>query len=185
MTAGGNEEETDEALRDRIRRQPLSFRRGTLGALVYGALTVPAVRVATATEDTTTGQVTVAVSDDSGSSNAEMIADVIVALEDYRAAGVPVTVVGGVVLTTPVALELVLADGASLAVLEPLVQAAVAAQVNRLKIGQTLYDSMTVTAARNVDPDAILDVRVTSPSGDLAPAANQLIRAGAVTVTEA
>jgi len=45
---GGDDEETDEDYRERLRAFPLTLRRGTLGALEYGALQVPAVKKARA-----------------------------------------------------------------------------------------------------------------------------------------
>lgn len=186
VTAGGNDAETDEALRDRIRRQQVTFRRATLAALVYGALTIPEVRVASATENTTTGQVIVSISDEDGNSNAQMVNDVIAVLEDYRAAGIGVTVTGGSVLSIDITLTVTLADGAApFAVLEPFMIAAAEAEISKLKIGETLYDSMVIAAVRNVDPASIRDVDTDLTDGVRIPSANQLIRPGTTTMVEA
>ena len=73
--AGGANRETDDELVQRVRAKPLSYRRGTLAALEYGALTVAGVANAVATEDST-GLVTIYVADASGSSNGTMTTNV-------------------------------------------------------------------------------------------------------------
>lgn len=185
VAAGGNDEEDDTSVRERIRERPSSLRRATVAALEFGAKQVATVRVARATEDTATGQVTVAVSDSSGSSNAEMVNDVILELENWRAAGIPVSVVGGVVLTADITVTLTLSAGGDVGTLRPFVISAIEAEINKLSVGETLYDSMVIAAARNVDPANILDVTigtVVGPTLDTAPGPNELIRPGTITV---
>ena len=108
--AGGNNEETDDQLRERIRTFPSTLRRGTLAALEFGALVVTTVRVATATEGAT-GLVTVFVTDETGSSNAQMVADVILELENWRCAGTVVQVTGGILLIQAIDLSFVVKAG--------------------------------------------------------------------------
>lgn len=182
---GGNLEETDDSVRDRIRERPASLRRATKQALTFGAKQVDAVRVASTTEDTSTGQVNTAVSDNSGTSTAQMINDVIRELENWRAAGIPVSVTGGAVLLAGMTLTLTLDEAADVGTLRQPVIDAVTAQINKLSIGETLYDSMVISAARNVAPELILDVTISAVTGvtlDTAPSSNQLIRTGVITV---
>lgn len=185
---GGNLEETDDSVRDHIRERPASLRRATKQALTFGAKEVEAVRVATTTENTATGQVNTSVSDDAGSSTAQMINDVIRELENWRAAGIPVSVIGGTVILAGMTLTLTLDESADVGTLRQFVIDAVTAEIAKLSIGETLYDSMIIAAARNVAPDLIFDVTISGVTGvtlDTAPASNELIRAGVITVVEA
>jgi baseplate J-like protein len=184
---GGNEQETDQELRLRARNFYSTLRRGTLASLEAGALTVPAVRIAKATEDPTTGLVTVVVTDADGNSTLEMVSDVETELENWRAAGVIITVIGGTPLTIDITFELNVADGVDAAVLVPLVAAALEAKVNKLRQGQILYEDQLTTAGCAVDPDGIESISFSSPTFDTdgaitpAPTSAQVIRPGTIT----
>lgn len=184
---GGNNEESDEQLRERIRAFPSTLRRGTLAALEFGALVVPAVRVATAVEGVT-GLVTVFVTDENGSSTAQMVADVILELENWRCAGSVVQVTGGSLLTQAIDLSFVVTAGTDVDVLFPDIQAAVTARLAKLGVGDgtatsegVLRRAAIAAAAICVDPDNILDVIVNNPTADVIPAIGQVIRAGVIT----
>lgn len=193
VAAGGNVEESDPEVRIRIRDRPKSLRRATRAALVTGALVVPEVRVASATENLTAGTVTVSVSDASGNSNAEMINDVILEEENWRALGIPLSVVGGVRVVADVTVQLTLTDGAALTGLSTPVSDSVSGEIDKLTQGDILYDTIMTTAARNVSPELIRDVNITAlsidgtpvPVTDYTPLVNELIRAGTITVTSA
>lgn len=182
--AGGSDAETDEELLSRVKGFSLTIRRGTLAALEYGAKQVSGVAYATAVEDAG-GIVTVYVTDSAGSSNGTMETNVLAELEDWRAAGVLVYVEGGAVYDINITLEVTARPGVDTAALVTKIKAAVAATVNKLKIGETLYLTQIKQAAMNVDPDGIAEVEVTDPALDLEPAATQLIRTevGSITVS--
>ncbi len=191
--AGGNDAESDIDLRERARSFFSTLRRGTLAALEFGALTVPEVRVAVAVENTNTGEVTMRVTDADGNSTAQMIEDVLLALEDYRCAGSSVLVVGGTKLLT--SLEVKVTDfrvGYSVAAAAADIQAAIEARLNKLRVGETLYLDMIVASAIAVSPDDIYNVTVNSitlnpggvqPIADVVPGAAEVIRADSVVVS--
>lgn len=192
LGAGGNPEETDPELRTRIRNRPKSLRRATKDALETGANEVPEVRVASATEDTATGNVTMAISDAAGNSNAEMINDVLIELELWRALGIPITVTGGVRVLVDMTLQLRLKDGQQITGLATPVSNAVSGEIDKLKQGKFLYDTLWISTAKNISPDLIEDVTITALSiggvsqtlGDYTgTAANELLRADVITVT--
>jgi len=197
VAAGGNLEETDAEVRVRIRNRPKSLSRATKSALQTGALEVAEVRVAAATEDTTTGNVTMAVSDGDGNSNAEMTNDVLLELEDWRAFGIPVAVTGGLRVLVDMNIVLTLVDGATAALvgLTAPVIAAVTGELAKLSQGDFFYDTQWKSAARNVAPELIKDVELSfyevggvaqSLTGDyLGTATNELLRAGTITVSVA
>lgn len=192
VAAGGNIEETDEELRIRIRNRPKSYSRATKNAIETGALEVPAVRVANASEDTTNGNVTMAISDNDGNSNAHMVNDTVSELEDWRAFGIPIGVTGGVRVLVDMTLQLNLTDGAALVGLTAPVIASVSGEINKLVQGGFLYDTLWIAASKNIAPELIKDVTITAlsiggvvqPLDDyLLTATNELLRAGTITIT--
>lgn len=183
VAAGGNSEESDEELRVRARLFWQTLRRGTLAALEFGALQVASVRIAKATEDLTTGFVTVVVSDSDGGSTAQMIADTVLELESWRAAGCLVNVYGGTQLAVDVTGVMVVADGVDPAALAPLVQEAIEARLGKYKQGEIVYLDSLKAAGINVDPDAIEAITFSLPASNVTPTAYQVPRAGTVAIT--
>lgn len=176
--AGGNPEESDADLRDRVRNLPQTIARGTLAALEYGAKQTGGAGVvkATALEDAG-GIVTVYVSDSTGASSTPMINSVHAELENWRAAGVIVNVAGGAVFSlTGVSISLTVRAGVDTQAIAAKVKQAIVAAVDKLKIGETLYRTLIQSAARGVDPDGILEVLVNSPAANVTPGSTYLVK---------
>ena len=184
LAAGGNEEESDEQLRQRARTFWGTLRRGTLAALEFGALTVAAVRVAVASESAN-GLVTVVVADEDGNSNAQMIADTQVTLEAWRAAGVPVNVAGGTQLVQNIVAVLTTIEGFDLIAATSLIEEAVVSRGRKQRMGKVLYLDALTAAIIGVDPDGIEEVTFTTPTDDVTPTTYQVIRIGTVSLSEA
>lgn len=183
LAAGGNDVETDPELRVRARNFWQTLRRGTLGALEFGALKVPAVRIAHASEDEITGLVTLVVTDSDGNSTAQMVADTVLEIENWRAAGSLVTTVGGTALIVDVTGVLVVNDGVDPSVLAPLAVLAIQARMNKQHQGEKLYLQSIQGAAIAVDPDAIDALVLSLPLVDVTPSVVQVIRPGVITIT--
>lgn len=183
VAAGGNDEESDEELRVRARLFWQTLRRGTLAALEFGALEVASVRTVRATEDISTGEVTVVVADSDGASTAQMVSDAETELENWRAAGVTVVVLGGTVLSVDVTGVLGVNDGVDAAALAPLSVDAITARMNKQRQGEVLYLDSVKAAGIGVDPDAIDRLTLSLPAADVTPTATQTIRAGTITIS--
>lgn len=198
LPAGGSEEESDEELRDRTRLYPSTLRRGTLGALEYGAKSVATIAVAKASAvQDTTGLVTVFVSDASGNStgttkqvspltvdDGTMTAKVAVELYEWAAAGALVNVTGGAIQTVNITVSIVVRLGVDVNQLITNIQNSISARVNKLNIGETLYLSDIMTAVKAVDPDNIVNVVMVAPLVDTAPStAGNIIRPGVISVS--
>jgi len=189
---GGNDEESDTELRRRARDFWSTLRRGTLAALEYGAQQVDSVRVAKATEDGQ-GLVTVRVTDADGNSTAEMVADVEAELENWRCAGVNVTVLGGDPLLVDFTAELIVRAGFDVLAHVTELEDAATARMAKLKAGETCYLDMIDASIIAVYPDDILKVTLTaitvggSPASiaDIVPGADEVIRAGTLTIVGA
>lgn len=183
LAAGGNDEESDEEIRVRARTFWLTLRRGTLAALEFGALQVPSVRIAKATEDDVTGLVTLVVTDSDGNSTAQMVADAEAEVENWRAAGSIVTTVGGTALIVDVTGVLVVNDGVDPSVLAPLCEDAIEARMRKQRQGEVLYLDSIKAAAVNIDPDAIDALVLSTPVATVTPTVFQVIRPGTITIT--
>lgn len=183
--AGGNDQETDPELRLRARTFWITLRRGTLAALEFGALQVPSVRVARATEDQTTGFVTLVVADSDGNSNAQMVSDAETEIENWRAAGSFVTVIGGTQLLVNITATMVFRaqSGADPLVYAPLVQAALTGRMAKFRQGEVGYLDAIKAAGIAVDPDVIEALVFSTPTSDVTPTATQTIRAGTITLS--
>lgn len=163
VAAGGNDEESDEDLRRRAKAFYSTLRRGTLAALEFGALQVPACRVATASEDLTSGLVTVLVGDSDGNSTAQMIENVEFELENWRAAGVSVTVLGASRQEVEITIALrATRAGFDIAAAAATIEEVVIARGDKQRAGQTLYLDTVIAAVIGTFPDDIFDVEVTS-----------------------
>lgn len=181
FASGGDATESDAALRARARLFFVSARRGTLGAVEFGALTVEGVRQATAEEEADvygvlTGRVFLYVADANGQANASLTAAVTLAIRAYRAAGLPVTVVGASPVFTPIVLALSFDANVDAAVAFDRVRTVVLGQVNQTRPNKTLYRSLITSAARSVTGVLVADGAVVTPAGDVVPTSGQVIR---------
>jgi uncharacterized phage protein gp47/JayE len=179
--AGGTEEETDESLRQRVRSFFGTLRRGTKEALEFGAKQVPGVTVAFASEQS--GFVNVYISDSSGNSNAQLIADVTTELENWRCYGIPVFVYGGTPLVQNVDYTITTKTGVDPEVLEPLIEEAIESIFDKLTLGETIYPARLISAILGVDIDNITNVVINTPAVAPVMAGNQLLKAGTITRT--
>jgi uncharacterized phage protein gp47/JayE len=177
--AGGQAQETDAEFRQRIINWFQTLRKGTPPAVEAGALWVAGVVAATI--DETNYPPTVYIADASGSANTALVTAVQTELVNWRAAGVPVNVVGATVVYQDITIALTFAAGYDTSAVRDQVREAIVAAVNELKIAETLYRSTIVAAARGVL--GVLDCVVTDPAGDVVPAANQLLRTSNERVT--
>jgi hypothetical protein len=200
-SAGGNDRESDGDLRARIRGIFVNARRGTLSALVQGALTVDEVRTAAAYETTDDngcpiGAATVVIADSAGNSNPTLEADVEEELEEWRAAGVAIEVVGGVRTERDIVLRVAFESGTSSESALLAVRRAVVAFVNRLKPrsedtvqgaierGEAVLTPGLVDHAARTVP-RVVGVEVLEPAAAEVPEVGEVIRTslGRVTAT--
>jgi uncharacterized phage protein gp47/JayE len=99
---------------------------------------------------------------------------------NWRAAGIQVNVIGATVVTQAIEVSLTFSAGSDTSAVRDLVEAAIIEEVATLDIGETLYTSSIVSAAKSIS--GVKNCVVSDPAGDVVPAANELIRAGLVTI---
>lgn len=159
--AGGADEESDDDLRARVRARPSTLQRGTLAALEFAAINVPGISLATATDDESTGLVSVYVSDSNGGSSPAMVTKAQAAVKSYKCAGSIVNVVGAALVTiTGIVVDLTVRAGVDKAALADAVKAAIVARLNKLRIGESATQAQFLQAVLNVD-EGITDATVT------------------------
>lgn len=195
--AGGNEAESDEQYRARVRALFVNARKGTLDAIRDGALAVGQVREAAPYEvldddGDQVGAVNLVIADEAGGSNGTLEAAVALSLDEYRGAGILVTVLGATVRQESIAVTITWAAGQATAANARAVAQAIVAFVNRLDpngaataalapAASKLTVGLVEAAARTVA--GVVDVSVTTPSGTVAPDNGEVIRTSLALVT--
>lgn len=195
--AGGNLAESDEDLVARVRDVTARAVRGTLDAIRLGCLEVPQVREAAVfesvdSEGSPTGGVYVVISDTSGNGNAALAALVLAELEEWRPAGLPISVVGATPRYEDIAVVAVWWPGQATPANVELLKSAIRARVNKLDPRASPADAtpedeclLTVAVILEVRPlvPGIKRLDVTTPAGTVEPDTGEVIRAGTITVT--
>lgn len=179
--AGGDDRETDPRLRARARDFFRTVRRGTIGAIAFGALTVPGIRQVTVVEEIDmfglqTGRVFLYVADANGQANSVLVASVRIALIEYRAAGIIVDVSGAIPTFVQVTYLLRFDANVDTTRAAALVRNATIAAVNALGPTQTLTVALLFSVARSVPGVIVLSDAIVAPVGDLVPDPGQIIR---------
>jgi uncharacterized phage protein gp47/JayE len=182
-TAGGEDAEDDNTFRARIRDFWRTARRGVIGAIEFGALTVPGVVSARAIEALTTDGapariVNLYIADSSGVASDALAEEVRVALEDYRAAGIAVIISTSIPLLTDITLRLTFRAGVDTRTLSDNIRAAIVEFVNSIPVNGTLYVAQIYTVLQRYEPDGLIpdQASIVVPTGDLVPAVGQTIR---------
>jgi uncharacterized phage protein gp47/JayE len=190
VAAGGDAQETDSRLRERARSFYSTARRGTLGAIEFGALTVAGVRQATAVEllddaGDPTGHVDLYIADAQGQGNAALVAAVDIALVEWRAAGIIVAVSSATPVFQAITLLLRFEAGIDSTLAFAAVRDAMVARVNTLRPRATLTETLIRGVADSVEGVIVLDDAIVVPVGDVVPTGSQVIRTTADLVTAA
>ncbi len=181
--AGGEDVESDDVFKARVRDFWRTARRGTVGAIEFGALTVPGVVSATAVEEIGSfGQpvriVRLFIADSSGVASVALANLVTQALLDFRAGGIFVFVDLSQPQIIDILLRLTFVANINTVTLTAQVQAAVVEYVNSLGVGQTLLRSdLNAVLARFKSSGLIAnDQTIAAPLGDLVPDAQRTLR---------
>jgi uncharacterized phage protein gp47/JayE len=183
--AGGNARETDDEFRARARDFFVTARRGTREAIEFGALQVGGVEQANAIEtlqSTESGglpgfRVQLNIADSEGQANTALSQEVARSLDEYRALGVPVSVVAAVPQLVDISASgLQFEVGANTTAVLQQAANAVLASVNGLAPGAVLRRSELIRVLQNVDQLIVPDGSLTQPAGDLVPSTGTVIR---------
>jgi uncharacterized phage protein gp47/JayE len=182
-TAGGEDTERDDQFRARIRDFWRTARRGVIGAIEFGALTVPGVVSAMALESLTQDGrpariVNLYISDSSGVASDALAEEVATALLEYRAGGIAVLIWTSAPQIVTIELALQFVAGVDTRTLSEQVRAAVFEFVNSLPVNGPLYVQELRSVLQRFRGDGLLpnESSVALPVGDLIPAIGQTLR---------
>jgi uncharacterized phage protein gp47/JayE len=191
--AGGEDTEDDDTFRERIRDFFQTARRGTLAAIEFGAKTVPGVVSAMAIEalDPDTAKparvVVLYIADGSGVANAALAAQVVTALDDYRAGGISVVLNTSIPQIVDISLALTFQAGVDTTTLTTNIRAAVVEFVNSLPVNGPLYRAQLASVLQRYTADGLIPTNgtIASPTGDLIPDIGRTLRTTVSNVTVA
>lgn len=182
-TAGGEEREEDEDLRNRVRDYWRTARRGILAAIEFGALTVPGVVSAQAVEALTVGNmparvINLYIADSSGVASKQLARVVQTALDDYRAAGIAVIINTSLPQLVPIMLKLTFRANVDTVALTDAIRAAIVEYINSLGVNDTLLRGDLQSVLLRFKDDGLIPTAdtIVSPVGDLVPTTSQTLR---------
>lgn len=141
--AGGEPQEDDDTFKTRLRNFFITARRGTLKAIEQGGLQVPGVVSSKAEEVLSGGAepariVKLYVADGSGIASTALAYDVRINLDDWRAAGIGVSVVTSIPYIVTIKLKLVFKANVDTDTLARSIKGAIETYVNNLPVNGTL-----------------------------------------------
>ncbi len=189
-SAGGEDAETDAVYIERARQSWTAAARGTLGAVVFGALTVPGVVSASAedvldVEGLPAGAVRLYIADSRGVGNAALADAVRVALNEYRCGGVYVDIAASRPQLVSIRLSLVFRAGVDTLAVGEQVRNAVIGFVNSLGVGKPLLRNDLGSVLARFRSVGLIPTEgsIAEPIGDLYPAVGYTIRTSSELVT--
>jgi hypothetical protein len=189
-SAGGEEVESDEVLRNRFRAYWKTVRRGVLRAIEFGATSVPGVTSAQAVEVLSEGGfpariVNLYIADSSGVASDALAQQVRISLNDYRGGGIQVLISTSLPQTVTVQLRLTFKANVDTVTIADTVRAAVVNFINSIAVNGTLFVADLYSVLRRYSEDGLIVTKdtIVAPIGDLVPAIGQTLRTTLANVT--
>lgn len=181
--SGGEPAESNDVFRERVRGFFTAARRGIAAAIETGALTVPGVESAQVFEQldedgNPSGYVELFIADSSGVANQTLGVRVTEALEEFRAAGIPVAINTSRPVIVDLAFRLTFRAGVDTSTLRDQVRAAVVTFVNSLGVNETLLvaDLQAVLSRFKSQGLIVNQNTIVEPVGDIVPTQGTTIR---------
>jgi uncharacterized phage protein gp47/JayE len=180
--AGGEDVESDDVFRNRIRDFWNAARRGTKGAIEFGARAVEGVESASAEEVLFGGQpvrvVNLFIADSSGVASLALGASVQTQLDEYRAAGIAVITSTSVPEIVDVVLKLTFITGVDTTTITEAVRNAIAEYINSIPVNATLTRSALGSVLQRFRLDGLIvdESSIIEPAGDVVPTPGRTIR---------
>lgn len=183
---GGSLAETDDQLKTRAKGFWAAARRGTIGAIEYGAKTVPGVVNAKVIETAVyvgstlipwVKQVTCYASDINGQTNSILAAQIAAELENWRPCGVYVALETGTVTFQAIDIAVSYVSGTDTVAVQKKVVAVILAYMDELRYGQKMvrgaieYRVMQIDGVSKTVPPVI-----GVPAGDVVPSVGQILK---------
>lgn len=179
--SGGAPEEIDEDFRSRIRDYIRNRQRATLAAVLLGAKSVGGIASVVITEQYP-GMINVYVADVNGTASTPLLLAVKAELDNWRAAGIHANVFGATFkhpnAGAPINVLFTFAPNTTNTdAIKDRAFRLMLAYTNTRGAGGVWFKAMCEGAGRTADPAKILNVQITSPSGNSTPLATEIIHA--------
>jgi len=189
--SGGEDTETDQALRDRFQDFLLSRSRATLGAVRYAiasvrhGLNVAIEENTDADGSSRTGAFLVVLDDGSGHPSSGLLSDVAAAIEAVRPIGTVFAVIPPQILLVNVSLTVKFVSSTDAGLGIPVIQDHVTTFLNGLPIGKSASITRMAQNAYLAGPyvENISNILFNGSASDIVPSLLMVIRAGQVVVT--
>lgn len=181
-TAGGDDVEKDDVFRNRIRDFWNAARRGTKGAIEFGARAVAGIESASAEEVLFGGNpvrvVNLYIADASGVASLALGATVRTNLDEWRAAGISVIMSTSIPEIVDVLLKLTFITGVDTTTITEAVRNAIAEYINSIPVNAVLTRQALGSVLQRFRLDGLVvdDSAIVEPAGDVVPTPGRTIR---------
>lgn len=189
-TSGGEEVENDDEFRERIRDFWRTARRGTLGAIEFGARSVPGVVSAMAVEafdsDARPARVVhLYIADSSGVASDALARAVVAALDEYRCAGIMVIVHTSIPAIAKIHLRLRFRSNVDTVALQEVIRRAVVEYTNSTPVNATLTVGGIMSVLMRYESEGLVvnADSVITPVGDIVPSVGETVRTTLTDIT--
>lgn len=178
----GQDPETADAMRVRFKAYIKALTKGTTAAIEYGTRSVQSIAGCYVADQT--GLVTVYAHDANGNLDSTLQNTVTTTLDNYRAAGIPVSVQP----VTRISIDLnvtvtTLNKSANTTSFQTQINTAITNYLNNMVAGQSLILSDLSSIIKYLDRTNIYDITFVVPTVNIIIQGSELIRAGTITVT--
>ena len=181
---GGSDPESDDEYRQRIPLYLEGLKRATKTALKSCALSVEGVSDVIVEDGETPGTAIVTIASYDGVPSQELLDQVSQALEEYRGAGIQVTVQAITTVTADVTFDLYVLSGYDTTTVKTNAENAVTNYLNNLSIGAPAQIAEIIAEVMKVEGvDNIKNVKINGVADDLTVATTEKVVAGSVTGT--
>ena len=176
----GQDEETNAQRKLRFKQYIRSLQRGTREAIEYGARTVKGV-AGVYVDDSYIGFVRVYVHDVHGNLSDELKTQVILTLDEWRAAGIEVEVLPIITLKQSLDIQVIFVDTADINVYTKNIKEVVENFLNSFQVSDNLYLSNLIATIMEAYRDVVIDTQIINGE-DVFLNKNELIRADKINI---
>jgi uncharacterized phage protein gp47/JayE len=186
--SGGADEETDDERKKRFQEFISALARGTKPAIEFGAKQIAGIVSAKAIDldddnAIPPGFVNLYVADASGTASGTLLAAVSTEENNWRAAGVKVTVAAPSIVTVNVTATLTLDPGFNRDTLVDQITQRLIDFISAKQMGEDVFLAYLYEVIVDTNPTAIINAQIATPAADVTISAAQIARPGTITLT--
>lgn len=185
---GGSDEETDDARKKRFQEFISGLARGTKEAIQFGAKQTAGVVSALCIDNTDDmsidpGFAVLYVADSSGTADSTLLAAVVAEEENWRPAGLSLTVSAPSIVSVNVTVALALESGFDSTSIKDQVDQSITDYITSLQMGEDVRVSRLIRTIIDTNPTAIQYCTLSLPAADVTIDPSEIARPGTITLT--